>query len=432
MSADRGRLGAFDPQRGLQPDGGHPDGGHPDGARSGGGGAGGAGGGGVGGGGVGGAGSTGGGRIGGGGVGGGRRGTGRPGIVNPPGAARPVSGGRDDTGGPGARAGTGPHGGPETAGPGGRVGAGPGGRGTDRESSSYYGRPILNPPTWAAADIAGYFFLGGLAGASSLLAAGAQAARSPALARTAKVGAAVAIGGSLAALIHDLGRPERFLNMLRVIKPTSPMSVGSWLLTLYVPAAGAAAASAVTGRAPRIGGLATGATALLGPVVVGYTAVLIGDTAVPAWQDGYRELPFVFAGSAAAAAGGLGMLGAPLAQAGPARRTAAFGAALDLVANRLMRHRLGMVAQAYETGRAGRLMRAAQALTVAGALGGVTLGRTSRPAAVCSGVALLAGSLCTRFGVFEAGMASARDPAYTVVPQRIRRDLLDRIARRPR
>jgi formate-dependent nitrite reductase membrane component NrfD len=297
------------------------------------------------------------------------------------------------------------------------------------DASSYYGQPILNPPRWKAVDIAGYFFLGGLAGASSVLAAGAHATGRAPLARTAKIAAAVGIGGSLAALIHDLGRPDRLLNMLRVFKPTSPMSVGSWLLAGYAPVAGAAAASALTGRAPRLGALATGAAALVGPAVVGYTAVLIGDTAVPAWQDGYRELPFVFAGSAAAAAGGLGMLGAPVTGAGPARRTAVFGVALDLAATRLMRHRLGMVAQSYDRGRAGRLMRAAQALTVAGAVGGLTLGRRSRGAAALCGAALLAGSACTRFGIFEAGMASARDPRYTVVPQRDRRTVAERAGR---
>ncbi|GAA5188377.1 polysulfide reductase NrfD [Rugosimonospora acidiphila] len=288
-------------------------------------------------------------------------------------------------------------------------------------SSSYYGQPVLHPPNWAAVDIAGYFFLGGLAGVSSLLGAGAQVAGLPALARTAKLGAAVAIGGSLVALVHDLGRPGRFLNMLRVLKPTSPMSLGSWLLSGYTPMAGVAAASALTGRAPRIGALATGTAALLGPAVVEYTGVLIGDTAIPAWQDGHREIPFIFAGSAAAAAGGLGMLGAPAAQAGPARRVAALGVAVDLAATRLMHERIGLVTEAYERGRAGRLMRAARVLSMGGAIGGLVFGRRSRIASALCGTALLAGSLCTRFGVFEAGVASARDPRYTVVPQRARR-----------
>ncbi|WTI72054.1 polysulfide reductase NrfD [Streptomyces sp. NBC_00728] len=63
-----------------------------------------------------------------------------------------------------------------------------------------------------------------------------------------KVSSLTAVSLSAAALIHDLGRPGRFANMLRVFKPTSPMSMGSWLLSAYGPAAGAAALSAVTGR----------------------------------------------------------------------------------------------------------------------------------------------------------------------------------------
>src|SRR5207302_3463965 len=120
----------------------------------------------------------------------------------------------------------------------------------------------------------------------------------PALARVAKAGAFGAGCLSVAGLIHDLGRPARFLNMMRMFKVTSPMSVGSWLLAGYIPAAGTAAASALTGRLPRIGAAATAGAALLGPAVAAYTAALIADTAVPAWHDGYREMPFVFAGSA--------------------------------------------------------------------------------------------------------------------------------------
>ena len=97
----------------------------------------------------------------------------------------------------------------------------------------------------------GYLFLGGLASASSLLAAFALLAGDRELPRAAKVGAAGAIGLSAVALIHDPGRPERFLNMLRAFKVTSPVSIGSWLLAAYGPVAGAAAASAVTGRLPR-------------------------------------------------------------------------------------------------------------------------------------------------------------------------------------
>lgn len=238
----------------------------------------------------------------------------------------------------------------------------------EAEFTSYYGKPILNPPTWRARDIAGYFFLGGLAGAGSVLAAGAGLTGRPGMARALKISSLVSVTGSAAALIHDLGRPERFANMLRVFKPTSPMSVGSWLLAAYGPAAGAA-------------------------------AVL---------------------GSAAAAAGGMALIASPVAENAPARSAALFGTALEAAAVRAMKRRLGVVAETYREGKAGRLMHAAEALGAAGALGGALLGRRSRTAAVLSGTALLAASACTRFGVFHAGMRSAEDPKYTVVPRRER------------
>ncbi|GHI01887.1 polysulfide reductase [Streptomyces cellostaticus] len=291
----------------------------------------------------------------------------------------------------------------------------------DARFSSYYGRPVLNTPTWKPLDIAGYLYLGGLAGASSLLAAGADLTGRPALARTAKLGAAGAISLSLAALVHDLGRPARFLNMLRVLKPTSPMSMGSWLLAGYAPLTLAAAAGEVTGRYRLVGSAATAGAAVLGPAVATYTAVLVSDTAVPAWHEGYRQLPFVFAGSAATAAAGLALAAAPAGQAGPARRMAVLGTALELGAFHLMKHRMGLPAEAYERGRPRTLLRAAEALTASGAALALVCGRLrDRRPALAAGAALLSGSAALRFGVFHAGVASAEDPRYTVLPQRER------------
>ncbi len=291
---------------------------------------------------------------------------------------------------------------------------------------SYYGRPILKDITWSATDIAGYLFLGGLAGASSVVGAGAQFSGRPALERTAKFTALGGISLSLAALVHDLGRPERFLNMLRVAKPTSPMSMGTWLLTGYGPMAGLSAASLATGLLPGVGRLAGTAAAGLGPAVATYTSVLVADTAVPAWHDNYRELPFLFAGSAAAAASGAGLLGAPVSEAAPVRRLAIAGAAVELAATRRLETSGGVVAEAFGEGRAKSLLRAARVLTVGGAMGAAVSGRVpgkyGRVLAAAGGAALLAGSACTRFGIFEAGRISVRDPKYTVLPQRERRD----------
>jgi formate-dependent nitrite reductase membrane component NrfD len=284
---------------------------------------------------------------------------------------------------------------------------------------SYYGRPVIKEPIWASPDVPGYLFLGGLAGASSLLGGFAGATGNHELARVSKTGAAVAIGASGVALVRDLGRPTRFLNMLRVFKVTSPMSVGSWLLAGYGPAAATAAACAVTGRLPRVGAAASAVAAALGTGVATYTAALIADTAVPAWHEGHREMPYLFAGSAATAAGGLGMLatGPPAAQ--QAIRFAVLGATTELTAKSMLVQRLGEAAEPYQHGQAGRLMEAAEVLTAAG-LAGAVLASRSRPATAFAGLALLASSALTRFGIFMAGRASARDPAYTVGPQRER------------
>jgi hypothetical protein len=153
--------------------------------------------------------------------------------------------------------------------------------------------------------------------------------------------------------------------------------------------------------------------------VASYTAVLLSDTATPSWHSAFKELPFVFCGSAAAASGGLGMIGSPVDQAGPARSFALGGAVVELLAEQQMERSMGITAEPLHHGKAGRYMKAAKALTVAGAAGTLLAGR-SRTMAVLSGAALMAGSACTRFGVFEAGQESAKDPKYTVVPQRER------------
>jgi formate-dependent nitrite reductase membrane component NrfD len=285
---------------------------------------------------------------------------------------------------------------------------------------SYYGLPILKKPTWSARDVASYLFLGGTAGASSILAAAAQLSGRPGLARVAKVSAAATIGGSLVALIHDLGRPGRFLNMLRVFKPTSPMSVGSWLVAGYAPAAGLAAATDLAGRFTGVGAAATIGAGIMGPAVATYTAPLIANTAIPTWHDSRRELPALFAASAACSASGIALMLAPAGETAPARRLATAAALTDAAANVAMHRRLGREATPLKTGRAGVFLRTASGLTIGGAALAQILGRRSRLASAVGGAALIAGSVCTRFGIFYAGMTAAADPGYTVRGQRSR------------
>ncbi|MBO0678634.1 polysulfide reductase NrfD [Mycolicibacterium sp. S2-37] len=296
------------------------------------------------------------------------------------------------------------------------------------EFRSYYGRQILKTPVWNWM-IAAYLFSGGLSAGSALLAAGADLTGRPQLRRVSRVGALVSLLASMYFLIGDLGRPERFHHMLRVAKPSSPMSMGTWLLGGYGPGAGLAAAAELMPARLRgtrlgrlIGWLARPAgieAAAVAPGVASYTAVLLSHTAVPAWREAHPYLPFIFTGSAAASGAGLGMLLAPVSESGPARRMAVTGAALEVVASRTMEHRLGLVGEAYTTGRPHRLRQASEILTVTGAVGAAMAGRR-RWAVAASGAALLAGSALQRFGVFEAGVASTKDPKYVVIPQRER------------
>jgi formate-dependent nitrite reductase membrane component NrfD len=284
---------------------------------------------------------------------------------------------------------------------------------------SYYGRPVLKEPVWKP-EIPWYFFTGGLAGASSGLALGARLAGNDILARRALLAAAAGSAVSPILLIKDLGRPERFYNMLRVFKVTSPMSVGSWILAAYGSTTGFAAAAELLGILPRLRAAAEAGSALLGLGMSTYTGALVADTAIPIWHEARRELPFAFGGGAAATAGAAGVLTTPPELAGPARRLALAGAVLELAAMQLMEKRLGaFLAEPYREGRAGALTKLAKGLSVVGAGMLVVAGRR-RAGAVVGGSLLLAGGACARWAVFKAGFASARDPKYTIVPQRRR------------
>ncbi len=287
------------------------------------------------------------------------------------------------------------------------------------EFESYYGRQIIKTPTWKTPDVPLYLFLGGMAGASAVLAEGAALTGNVALERVARLVAASGAGVGTVFLVHDLGRPERFLHMLRVIKPTSPLSVGSFILAPFSALSSAAAASYLTGRLPRLGRLAGLGAAAFGPPLATYTGALLANTAVPAWHEAHRELPFLFAGSGASAAGGMALLLTPVQHSRPARRMAIAGAAIELTASELLKRRLGMVAEPYERGRPGRLMRLASRMTLGATVVSTLSGRSRAVSALC-GATLVVSSVVTRFGVFEAGLASARDPKYTVVPQRER------------
>jgi formate-dependent nitrite reductase membrane component NrfD len=284
---------------------------------------------------------------------------------------------------------------------------------------SYYGHPVLKEPTWTW-EIPVYFFTGGLGGAASTLGLTAKLFGNEKLSRTALYLGALGDAISAPLLISDLGRPERFHHMLRVFKPTSPMNMGAWILTVAGSASNTAAALQLLGILKPVKVLAEVVASLFGPPLATYTGVLIANTAVPVWHDARHELPWLFGCSSAATAGAAtGLFVAP-DDAGPARRLAVAGALAELAITKTMQQRLGETGEVYHQGRAGALSKIAKALTGTGALVLATRGARSRAAQTAGGALVLAGGMCLRWSVYMAGKQSARDPKYTVNPQRER------------
>jgi formate-dependent nitrite reductase membrane component NrfD len=181
--------------------------------------------------------------------------------------------------------------------------------GFGRAQETYYDHPILRKAHWRW-EIITYFFVGGVSAASSALAALAERGGDPDDAELVRNGRYAALAGAAASgalLVKDLGRPERFLNMLRIAKLKSPMSVGVYALSAFSTNAGFAALEQAQqdGLAPRLptrwisrpfGALThVPATALM----ASYTGVLLSATAIPVWFTGRRHMPAVFACSAA-------------------------------------------------------------------------------------------------------------------------------------
>lgn len=288
------------------------------------------------------------------------------------------------------------------------------------EMRSYYGRPVIKEPVWTW-EIPTYFFTGGIGGVSAGLGLAARIAGNEPLAKTSMYVGAAADAVSPLLLISDLGRPERFLNMLRVFKVTSPMSVGSWLLFVSAGASVTAAALEKLGRLRRLKLAAEIVSTVTGAPLATYTGGLVANTAVPVWHDARRELPYVFGASGLASAGAACTLFLDPDVAAPARRLAVGGVAAELGLVQAMEHRLGqLVSEPYRQGTARKLTRASKLCVSAGAGLIASRGRRSRRAAVAGGALILTGEALLRFAVWQAGAQSARDPRYTVIPQRER------------
>ena len=291
------------------------------------------------------------------------------------------------------------------------------GRGDPAVSVSYHGRAVLKEPVWTW-EIPLYFYTGGVAGASAGLAYLSRLRGNDVLAKRAWGAALTGIGVSPWLLISDLGRPERFINMMRLFKVTSPMSVGSWILAGAGSTTAVAAANEFTGLFPGLARLARPAAALLGLPLSTYTAALLANTAVPVWHEARRELPVVFASGAALGAGAAAVIATPKAHAAPARRLAIGAGVLEATVSELMEHRLGSHGEPYKSGEAMKYRNIGRACIAGGTALLAAAGKRSRAASMAAGALLSAGALSVRFSVLKAGAQSAADPRYVVEPQR--------------
>lgn len=286
--------------------------------------------------------------------------------------------------------------------------------------TGYYGTPLLKEPAWTW-EIPLYFFVGGAAGASAVL--GAVASYTGADQRLVRDARWIAAAGSVlspALLISDLGRPARFLNMLRVFKAQSPMSVGAWTLVGFCSGAASSAFAEVLrtryGRSLPIRILENAgqaASLAFGLPFSNYTGVLIGATTIPAWNQNARELPIHFGMSALLAS--VGLLELMGHEKNRALQMLGMGAALfECWQGLRLEARRASALVPLKRGASGTLTRAGEALSgpLPLALRALSMALPQRESAALRKWAALsgiAGSLLTRIAWVYAGHVSARD-----------------------
>ena len=281
-------------------------------------------------------------------------------------------------------------------------------------STGYYGTPLFHEPTWTW-EVPLYFFIGGAAGASAIIGLAADMHGLKKLSRDARLVAAAGSMISGALLVSDLGRPARFLYMLRVFKWRSPMSVGAWTLSSFGAASGMAALAILierpsTGRAVRfLGNGAAAVSALSGAVMTTYTGVLVGATVIPAWAKSIGTLPPHFGASGVAS--GVSIL--ELAGNGEKalNRLALLAAAAETGAAIHLATRTDRSLQPLKMGMTGALTNAGAILSGPVPLALRILGGQSPRARRLAAVSSLAGSLLTRFAWVAAGRVSSRHSA---------------------
>lgn len=294
------------------------------------------------------------------------------------------------------------------------------------EGLTYYGRPLLKQSVWTI-DIPLYYYLGGAAGAALSLGAAVQLCGNgaPELRRFAQQCHWIGVAGSTAGaalLIHDLGRPERFLYMMRVFRPTSPMNVGAWILAAAAPTAIATALFINRGGfLGWIGEIAGFTSGFFGAALATYTGVLVANSAVPVWQESRQWMPPLFAAAAMTSAAAILDMFAQTPHA--ARIVRVFGSAgrvCELAAGHLVERsasRVPRVGEVLQVGAASGLWNAAKVLTATSLV--ITLAPgTSRGKRRAAGILATAGAICLRFAVHYITNASARDARASFELQR--------------
>jgi hypothetical protein len=275
------------------------------------------------------------------------------------------------------------------------------------ETPSYYGLPIVKPPVWTW-EVPLYFFAGGAAGASSVIAIAAQlSGASRSLVRDARWIAVIGAAVSGPLLVLDLGRPERFLNMLRVFKPQSAMSVGAWTLSIFGTATSGAVIAEMLGM-DRIGDASAFAAALSGLVMATYTGVLLGATAIPVWAAHAKTLPIHFGASALASATAMLTLRGHDDQALNVLALAA--AAFETYTGIEIESDRTIDSEPLRHGLTGTTIRIGGFFSGPLPLVLRLLGIRSKRARRAAAASALLGSLITRAAWIEAGKASAADP----------------------
>jgi formate-dependent nitrite reductase membrane component NrfD len=297
---------------------------------------------------------------------------------------------------------------------------------TEQESPTYYELPMLKEPVWKW-YIPAYFYVGGLSGACAALGASADLLGGRGMARLSRqcrLIAATGVTASAVLLIADLGRPARFLNMLRVFRPSSPMNLGTWLLSTFGACAGLAALPTVLAVPAPVRRLADGAgigAGVLGLPMTGYTGVLLANTAVPLWQGARRAMPILFSSSGAATAASiLEILGDSDEGAAVTFRFGVIAKATELAMTLLLEREVSVVprvARPLRSGFSGALWRAAQVAGAASLILSVVGRKRTWPRRV-AGVLGAAAALGLRFALFHGGKRSARDPRASFEQQR--------------